>query len=166
MSTESRTEEGLPEGAGVVSDGIRDHSAQIAQEERGMRRRLRWFGLVGVVAALAGIAAIGYVQSRPPAPTALEAAYERCEYEDEVGAQLADEGRTLLLQTAGEENSLGMDYLEVVCAFDALDVPTRVTTQIVATRALDGRVSDSWDGFTAAWNYHPNSGLNLMITID
>ncbi|MGC0142113.1 hypothetical protein [Pseudactinotalea sp. Z1732] len=160
MDTESRRE-GPAAGQGYSVEAI-----LAAEQERGKRRRWRLIGLLGIAVVVLVLAGTAYWQSRPPAPTALEAAYERCGFEEDLGAQLADEGRTLLLQTAGEENPLGMDYLEVLCAFIALDVPTRVTTQIAATRALDGRVSDSWDVYTATWTYHPNSGLNLMITID
>lgn len=110
-----------------------------------------------------GAVGIGYWLGQP---TVLEAAYEACDYDDEFGAFLADEGHTLLLETAGDEDVLGMEYTDVLCAFTELEMPTRVITQIGATRALDGRVSDSWDGLTATWSYHPSSGLNLMITID
>lgn len=83
-----------------------------------------------------------------------------------VGARLADDGATLVLDTQGEDDSTGMDYLDLYCVAGALDMPASVMTQIEQTRAMDGRVSGSWDGLSASWSYHPDSGLDLMVTAD
>jgi hypothetical protein len=45
-------------------------------------------------------------------------------------------------------------------------VPESVTAQMDGTRALDGRQPASWDGYTASWTFHPDSGFDLIITED
>jgi len=42
-------------------------------------------------------------------------------------------------------------------------MPSFVSEAVWATRALDGRQEDSWPGYTAAWSYHPDSGLRMII---
>ena len=59
-----------------------------------------------------------------------------------------------------------MPYEQQSCGLDALDVPVSKKNLITSTRALDGRQTGSWDGFTATWSYHPDSGLNLKIEDD
>jgi hypothetical protein len=36
---------------------------------------------------------------------------------------------------------------------------------MTSTRALDGRQTASWDGIDAAWSYHPDSGMNMTVSI-
>lgn len=164
------------------------HSPDPAVQDPGVvpsapRRRGRWIGLASglIVVVLGAGAALGLaqrevVEKRAVDPESealsqalrgpLDVAFEECAFDDAEGATLADEGKTLILDTKGEDDFFGLDYIEAICVYDALEVPSRVINQIGATRALDGRVTDSWDVFTATWSYHPNSGLDLMITTD
>jgi hypothetical protein len=45
-------------------------------------------------------------------------------------------------------------------------MPVSVSEQVWATRALDGRVQETWPGYTASWTYHPDSGLQMVIKAD
>ncbi|MGC0252361.1 hypothetical protein [Pseudactinotalea sp. Z1748] len=142
---------------------VAGYSVRAEIQARSQRRIRIWVGCVVVLAVALIGAGAAYWNARPGP---LATAYEKCGYEDELGVRLADGGATLLLQTVGEENSIGIDYVGLLCVYGALDMPARITTQIGSTRALDGRVSDSWDRFAATWSYHPNSGLDLMITTE
>lgn len=75
-----------------------------------------------------------------------------------------DNGRTLIVNTKSEDDdALGVSSLALDCIYDQLDVPKHVSERIAATRALDGRQEGDWEGFTATWSYHPDSGANVII---
>nr|BFE69233.1 hypothetical protein GCM10020092_025340 [Actinoplanes digitatis] len=82
------------------------------------------------------------------------------------GTSIADNGKTLLVDTTGEEDYSGVSYDAQKCILDALKMPTAVQTHIGETRALDGRQQDSWEGFTASWTYHPDDGCDMIIQTD
>lgn len=94
--------------------------------------------------------------------TPLEAAVETCSERYDRGITLGDDGSTLILHLEGED-SPGMDYAQLSCFLEKLDVPDRVISRMESTRALDGQVEDSWGQYAAFWTYHPDSGLNLTI---
>lgn len=52
------------------------------------------------------------------------------------------------------------------CALFALQAPDYIFDLIGTTRAIDGRQSETWGDFRAAWTYHPDSGLNLTIVYE
>ena len=95
--------------------------------------------------------------------TALEDAYENCEQPKHIS--LADEGNTLSISGEGKEHN-GATLEDIVCILFELDTPDRVVTKISSTRALDGTLTDTWDGLKAEWSYHPNSGLSMVIYRD
>ncbi|OJU39923.1 MAG: hypothetical protein BGN97_13950 [Microbacterium sp. 69-10] len=75
-----------------------------------------------------------------------------------------DDGKTLIVNTKPKDDDpLGVTSLALECVYEQLDVPTRITERIGATRSLDGRQEGDWKGFTASWSYHPDSGANLII---
>lgn len=101
----------------------------------------------------------------PSVDERLSQAYTACVGSAE-GFELADGDTTLIIDTMGDDDFTGVDYTTLECALDELETPTRVVTAIESTRALDGRQSDSWDGFAASWSYHPDSGMDLIISLD
>lgn len=100
-----------------------------------------------------------------PSPTAapLADAFDLCNAGD-TGGEIADEQTTLILDTQGTDDATGVDYTAVTCVLAPLDTPERVTQAMESTRALDGRITDSWDAYTANWPYHPDTGLDLIIS--
>lgn len=50
------------------------------------------------------------------------------------------------------------------CVFEKLETPQSIQTKMGQTRALDGRQEDTAGGFTYSWTYHPDSGLDVIIT--
>lgn len=96
-------------------------------------------------------------------PTVLEEAYETCESPDHI--EIRDEGKTIIMSGEGNESE-GADIVDIACVLMALETPDRVINKIDSTRALDGTVSESWDGLKADWSYHPDSGLNMIVYLD
>ncbi|SBT44520.1 hypothetical protein [Micromonospora narathiwatensis] len=127
---------------------------------------------VGAVAALllagAGVytafrtstAASTLVQRKSP----LESANEECGSTHAGDAVLGDGGRTLILHGAGEK-SRGLSFSKLECYWSELKMPDSVRQEVLATRALDGRQSGEWDQLRASWSYHPDSGLQMVITV-
>ncbi|MPZ14296.1 MAG: hypothetical protein GEU73_07705 [Chloroflexi bacterium] len=79
-------------------------------------------------------------------------------------AVLGDGGYTLILDHKGERDRHGMSMENIAEVLALLDVPDSVVAQMDGTRAMDGRQSAEWDGITATWQYHPDSGLDLILT--
>jgi len=121
---------------------------------------------VGVLLPVGGVGpgSADNTSASPSAPAAsLADAYDHCGVAD-AGGELADEQTTLILDTQGAEDVAGLDYATVSCVMSRLGTPERVVRAMESTRALDGRITDSWDVFTASWSYHPDSGLDLVIS--
>ncbi len=111
-----------------------------------------------------GSAAVGIDSLFAPtafAPTApLQDAAKAC-----GAGTLADENHTLVLDMAGEEPGSGTVAIdEVLCVLGELHSPQAVIAQMESTRALDGMQSTTWSDYEVTWTYHPNDGLDLIIT--
>ncbi len=141
---------------------------------RGRYGRLRTLALVAVVALLVGLAG-GYLLARSAgddntasaqpstsADSSMQAARSNC------GAQYAvvvsDGGRTLVIDGQGKEDSSGVSTSVLDCLLDQLHAPTSVVEQMYSTRALDGRQQADWPNYHASWTYHPDHGLDLIVT--
>jgi hypothetical protein len=78
---------------------------------------------------------------------------------------LADEDDTLLVDMAGEDPGTGeATYDDVRCVLAELEAPQSLTARMGSTRALDGMQSATWSTYEVTWNYHPDDGLDLIIT--
>lgn len=95
------------------------------------------------------------------APTPLEEVAYTCSLHDDA---IADNGTTLSITTDGDESSSPYNYGDVTCIASYTEMPTSVRRQIETTRALDGMQRAKWGHYSAFWNYHPDSGLNLTIS--
>lgn len=87
-----------------------------------------------------------------------------CGQESNPHADLSDDGRTLMLDHQGQDESRGLTYDVLDCILTELEVPASVWHEMEKTRALDGRQSASWDGIEASWSYHPDTGLDVVLT--
>ncbi|GAA1250675.1 hypothetical protein GCM10009588_31870 [Microbacterium phyllosphaerae] len=83
-----------------------------------------------------------------------------------MGTTLADEDRTLTIDVRGEEDSNGATYEAQACILRELDTPSSVISHLEQTTSMDGRQTESWDGITAAWSYHPDRGSDMVITLE
>jgi len=97
--------------------------------------------------------------------TPIEDAVDTCNLSIESGVDVGDGGRTLLIDTKGEEDAFGTNVASVACLLAELDVSDAVVSRIDSTRALDGRQEGEWGEYTASWGYHPDSGLDLIIEL-
>jgi hypothetical protein len=78
---------------------------------------------------------------------------------------LADDDHTLVVDMAGEELGTGTETFDgVLCVLDELDVPQSLIARMESTRALDGMQSATWSSYEITWTYHPDDGLDLIIT--
>lgn len=94
--------------------------------------------------------------SSPEPP--LRAAFDGCHSGD-----LSDADRTLVIDTQGED--YGSDTFDgLMCTLGELGTPQSVIARMEQTRALDGMQDARWDDFDASWTYHPDAGLDLIIT--
>lgn len=84
-----------------------------------------------------------------------------------AGMDLADENHTLTLDVEGKKlGSGGVDYDHYFCILDALKAPKKVISHVEQTTSIDGRQSETWDGITMEWSYHPDRGSDSVITLD
>ena len=92
--------------------------------------------------------------------TELRKAYKTCGQHGEI----SDGDRTLFLDLGGKDSGSGsLDVTELACVLVELETPSYVTTAMQQTRALDGRLSETWGNFEATWSYHPDNGLDVVI---
>jgi hypothetical protein len=78
---------------------------------------------------------------------------------------VADDGASLLIDGEGEESS-GASIDEIVLTLGLLDTPSSVVTRMSSTRALDGMQDATWGDYAASWTYHPDNGLDIIVTVD
>jgi len=91
-----------------------------------------------------------------------------CDAADDI-----DTGRDYLsMKTWGDESFSGVFYDTYLCVLDAIEMPPQIKDRVLATRALDGTLSDDWevlnsDGVVSAdWSYHPDSGARMTMELE
>jgi hypothetical protein len=121
--------------------------------------RRRWvpFAVAGAFVVVAGVITTVVLVANS---ASLSDARTQCE-----AGILGDGGDTLLIDMMGEEYTSGTATIgDVDCVLAELDAPTSVTARMDSTRALDGMQTATWDGYSVSWTYHPDDGLDLIIT--
>lgn len=58
----------------------------------------------------------------------------------------------------------GNTYYAIEDTIEALGLPASLVVELGQTRALDGRQSRDYDYVSVTWSYHPDNGLNVVIT--
>lgn len=107
-----------------------------------------------------------------PATPPLQLVAEQCELPESA---IGDEGATLILDGAGKDDrkrvqgttvTVGdnLDIEEIGCALGGVGTPDSVVAMMEGTRAMDGRQTHTADGYSYTWSYHPDSGLDIIIT--
>ncbi len=94
----------------------------------------------------------------------LNAAAEGCDVLETEGVGIGDGGRTISFDTLGTEDTYGASIEDVGCILFAVQTPDAVISRIDATRALDGTQTANWGSIAASWGYHPDTGLQLVLT--
>lgn len=97
--------------------------------------------------------------------SALRTAIEGCGLKDLTYTVLGDDEHTLTIDGAKiTDPDTGLPFDDEVCVLRGLAVPDSVLSQMDATRALDGMQDATWGDYTARWTYHPDDGLDVIIT--
>lgn len=139
----------------------------VAAQKQGWRPDL-WSALGGLivgvlVAVLLFVLFAGGGPGNSAAVKKLTAAYEECG--SPKGIELRDDGRTLVFDHKGEEDSSGADLLSILCVFSELDMPSSVSGHVDQTTAMDGRQTEAWDSYEIQWSYHPDRGLDGVLKV-
>ncbi|MDF2045174.1 hypothetical protein [Microbacterium sp. Kw_RZR3] len=75
--------------------------------------------------------------------------------------QILDSGEAVQLNRVTKYD--GPTYSQMTCVLNSLDAPAAIEAEISQTRALDGRQTDEWDGYSISWSYHPHNGASILI---
>lgn len=81
------------------------------------------------------------------------------------GIELGDGGASLTFDMKGDEDASGTTINAITCLFSTLDMPSAVLSHIEQTTAMDGRQTETWDNITVSWSYHPDRGLDGVLTV-
>lgn len=136
-------------------------------------RKPPWPWLVAIVAAIATTAGITFAlmgsgdkdSSNSASPFTLNEFPLRQAFTECRTGDLGDGDHTLVIDSSGEEPASGSASLTgLTCVLDELETPQSVISKMNRTRALDGMQSATWGDFEASWTYHPDDGLDLIIT--
>ncbi|NQX36237.1 hypothetical protein [Herbiconiux sp. VKM Ac-2851] len=153
-----------------------------------VRRGRRWVvpaltGVIGLlvgvgvgVGASAGVAAVHESDEAAAVATASAAAEEGKSRElllavNSCGANrsyavVGDEGQSLTIESRGQDDSAGVDIDQLFCIMDALDAPSAVTSHMEQTTSMDGRQTEEWDDYEISFSYHPDRGMDSVITLN
>lgn len=130
------------------------------------RRRRAWIrpaaGALGCI-VLGGVLGFGVAQIEWPAAHPIEGALKACGVEGNSYFELGDDGQSLTVQTVSDKKSYGAKISDTYCVLHELKTPDSTISRMGQTRALDGRQSATWKGYSASWGYHPDSGMNVVI---
>jgi hypothetical protein len=131
-----------------------------------------WVGLAVVVVAAGGVGFLLGRSSAGPSPSEraaaaateasrLQTAFDSCEGKD-VGdtLSLGDNGHSIVIDTGSEYG----DPTGYACVIEDLGVPESIRAQMDRTTALQGVQEASHDGMSFSWSYHPDNGVNMVIT--
>lgn len=117
----------------------------------------------------------------------LQRAVVACNLQQNQQVQVLDDGQALSITLGGNVGGvlgaltdlLGVDLsstlgdtstpmgavtaADLKCVFDAISMPDSTRMAIAKASALDGRQSDSFDGYTVTWAADMTGGLDIMI---
>ena len=84
---------------------------------------------------------------------------------DDGTVSVASDGRSMTVDTnpfnLSKYSSIdAVEYIKQVNV--ALGLPESLYEKMMATRALDGRQTSSYDNVDVSWSYHPDSGLQVI----
>lgn len=138
-----------------------------------LRKAWLWSGLAAGVVLVVAAGAVGFVLGHGSGTAAaaaasssaqdarLSKAFNACESEDDAHTmQLGDGGRTIVVDTRNQYTSTQ----GVECVWSQLKTPQSIIANVGATTAMMGEQSAQSDGISYRWSYHPDNGLNMVIT--
>src|SRR4051794_32768769 len=138
------------------------------------RKTPQWVPFVAVAALVIVVGVAGFFIGRGSASSGdsatasadktkaqLTAAYQHCRSKDDDSTvSLGDGGDSILIDTESEYGSVaGLE-----CILDTLKTPQSVTAEIGRTTAMMGVQDADTGGLHYSWSYHPDNGVNMVIT--
>lgn len=137
----------------------RDRPRRKKRSRRGLGMFLLGF-LLAIVLVLAGAAALYY--PRFAGSHNLSSAVDACHASGSY-VRLATDKSSLTLQAENEAGS-GLSSPIFLCILDEPDAPAAMRQRMLLTRAIDGTQEEQWGPYRATWTYHPEQGLNVVIS--
>jgi hypothetical protein len=99
-----------------------------------------------------------------PEPPAVQASVNKCVSKDNLKyAKIQDSGKSATLQGQPQYGN-GLDNATLKCVLTGLDMPDSTWSKMTATRAMDGMQSGKWSNYEASWTYHPDNGLQVILS--
>jgi hypothetical protein len=91
----------------------------------------------------------------------LRAAYDTCQSRDAGNTpSLVDEDASIVVDTRSEYGDpAGMDSV-----LSEIGTPESIPAQVGRTTSMMGVQEADHDGFRRSWSYHPDNGVNMVIT--
>lgn len=127
---------------------------------------LRTIGL-GLASASAGLlAACGGGASAAGASDSPAHPLVRVQFDCNLELTYATDGdnyHTLTLDERGTQDEGGLSRSDITCVLDKLGATDAVKAHVAGTREVDGRQTDSWDGYTASWTFSSAQGLTITL---
>lgn len=129
-----------------------------------------WIGLGVAAVVVLGCAAAGIAialgdsdDDESAGPTVLAEAVKACKGEPgDMFVSLEDDDETLLIDTQSEYG----DFDAALCVFDRLDFSEATKVSIGDTTSMMGRQEADEDELHLEWSYHPDNGMNMIITLE
>jgi hypothetical protein len=120
--------------------------------------------IAGAAVAVVVIAIVVLVVVSVSRPSDLQQAATTCKLTHSAYAEVADGGKTLTLDGASQAGGDGLSITQLACVLRSLKVTDAVVTQMDSTTSLQGRQTGSWSDVNASWTYHPDNGLDIILT--
>jgi hypothetical protein len=79
---------------------------------------------------------------------------------------MSNDAVSITFDTKGKEDAAGDSLFSAFCVLKALVAPDYIFDSVTSTRALDGRIEESWGTFRASWSYHPDDGMDMTILFE
>lgn len=121
-------------------------------------------GVGGTLGVQAATSSIGNAVAAGQKDTRLHDAPRECMAV--TGITEGDDGKSLTIDAKGKEDLSGTPWDKQQCILEFLKAPSSVMSHIGQTTAMDGRQTESWDGITVEWSYHPDRGADMVIKLD
>lgn len=130
-----------------------------------MYRRLLAVGLALLTLTACGGQA-GTSAGAQDSKTDIEKALDSCNSALETWASVGDNGDTLTIDGQGKDDAADTkaSITSEACILSALDVTDAIVSEMDSTTAMMGRQEGTWGKHSISWTYHPDNGLDFIVT--
>lgn len=130
-----------------------------------MRKVLGGAAALGVLVALSACGGGSDTASSASATqeSLIQKSIHECGLKGSNFMSLGDDGNTLTLQGAPKYGD-GLSFDQIKCVVTTTGGPDSVASKMGQTRALDGMQNATWGDYEATWTFHPDNGMNVILT--